>query len=178
MASRPGKPRTTLTHLGPSGDARMVDVGEKPITSRRARARAIVHVTPATARLLREGRVAKGDALAVARIAGIQAAKRTPDLLPLCHGVALTRATVELDVASDHVRIDAIAEARDRTGVEMEALAAASVAALALYAMLKAVDRAITFEVRLEEKEGGRSGPFARPQEPRSRAPRSRRSMD
>ena len=106
----------------------MVGVAEKPITARRARACAVVHVAPATARLLREGRVAKGDALAVARIAGIQAAKRTSELVPLCHAVALTRTTVDLAVARDHVRIDATAEALDRTGVEMEALTAVSVA--------------------------------------------------
>jgi cyclic pyranopterin phosphate synthase len=136
----------------------MVDVGEKEVTARRAVAEARVTMHADTAARLGAGGAGKGDVLATARIAGIQAAKRTPELIPLCHAVALTR--VEVDLAIDHagVRIRATAEARDRTGVEMEALVAASAAALTVYDMLKGVDRGMSFDVRLLEKAGGRSG--------------------
>ena len=146
----------------------MVDVGQKPITHRRAVASATVRMRPSTTRLLSGHAAPKGDVLAAARIAGISAAKRTPELIPLCHGIALTGVVVDFDVdaAAGTVRIDATAEARDRTGVEMEAMVAASVAALTIYDMLKAVEREISIEqVVLSEKSGGRSGHYRR-QEP------------
>ena len=136
----------------------MVDVGAKEATARRAVAEARVTMQPETAQRLREGRADKGDVLATARIAGIQAAKKTPDLIPLCHAIALTRVEVELTIEPEAVLVRATAEARDRTGVEMEAMVAASVAALTVYDMLKGVDRGMSFDVRLLEKSGGRSG--------------------
>ena len=136
----------------------MVDVGAKEATARRAEAEARVTMQPETAQRLREGRADKGDVLATARIAGIQAAKKTPDLIPLCHAIALTRVAVELTIEPEAVLVRATAEARDRTGVEMEAMVAASVAALTVYDMLKGVDRGMSFDVRLLEKSGGRSG--------------------
>jgi molybdenum cofactor biosynthesis protein MoaC len=141
----------------------MVDVGDKAVTARAAIATARVTMTPETARALAEGSTPKGDVLATARIAGIQAAKRTPELIPLCHAIALTRVQVRFTFAPDGVRIEAEAEARDRTGVEMEAMTAVTVAALTLYDMLKGIDRAMTVtDVRLEEKRGGRSGHWTR----------------
>ena len=154
-----------LTHLDEKGRARMVDVGEKAITHRRAVARGVVTMAPETARLVVDGRGPKGDVLAVARVAGIMAAKRTPELIPLCHGIALHRVAVLFDVDADAGRIgvEAVSEARDRTGVEMEAMVAASVAALTIYDMLKAVERGIVIsEVVLQEKSGGRSGHYVR----------------
>jgi cyclic pyranopterin phosphate synthase len=154
-----------LTHLSKSGDARMVDVGAKPITHRRALAAAVVRMMPAAARKIAEGQGAKGDVLAAARIAGIMAAKRTPELIPLCHTVALTKVGVQLDVDADEgaVYIKAAADAHDRTGVEMEAMVAASAAALTIYDMMKAVDRGMVIEqVVLLEKSGGRSGLYRR----------------
>ncbi|MGE0789190.1 MAG: cyclic pyranopterin monophosphate synthase MoaC [Sandaracinaceae bacterium] len=153
-----------LTHLDPSGRAAMVDVSAKASTVRRAVASARVLMRPETLTLLRDGATPKGDVLAAARLAGIAAAKRTPELIPLCHHVALTHVGVELElVAPDSVHVRAEARATDRTGVEMEALTAASVAALTLYDMLKAVDRAMVItDVRLEEKSGGASGDFHR----------------
>jgi cyclic pyranopterin monophosphate synthase len=150
------------THLDSRGKAMMVDIGKKRVTLRRAVARARVLMQPATAARLRTGGVAKGDVLATARIAGIQAAKRTPDLIPLCHAIALTRVTIELSVEDDGVAIEATAEARDRTGVEMEALTAATVAALTVYDMLKSVDRGMSFRVDLAEKHGGKTGSWTR----------------
>ncbi len=150
-----------LTHLDDRGAARMVDVGAKDVTDRTAVASARVIVTPATAALLADGELPKGDAVALARIAGIQAAKRTPELIPLCHQVALTGVDVDLDVdrAAGTVSIVATARAHDRTGVEMEALTAVSVAALTVYDLVKAVQRdAVVTDVRLERKTGGRSG--------------------
>ncbi|MBX3187385.1 MAG: cyclic pyranopterin monophosphate synthase MoaC [Labilithrix sp.] len=140
----------------------MVDVGEKAITSRRAVARARVKMSKETFTRLAAGETPKGDVLASARIAGIQAAKRTSELIPLCHAVALTRVEIAISLERGQAIIDATAEARDRTGVEMEALVAASTAALTLYDMLKAIDRAMSFEVSLLEKEGGRSGRWKR----------------
>ncbi len=141
----------------------MVDVGDKPPTPRRAVATAFLRMEAATAKALAQGATPKGDVLATARIAGIMAAKRTPDLIPLCHAIALTRVAVNLHVNDDGVSIEAVAEARDRTGVEMEAMTAASVAALTLYDMLKGIDRGMTIEsVRLDEKSGGRSGHWLR----------------
>jgi len=151
-----------LSHVSRKGEARMVDVGAKAITARVARAEAEVFAKASTLALIREGRVEKGDVLATARIAGIQAAKRTPELIPLCHGLALTKVDVELTVEKRRVHIVATAEAQDRTGVEMEALVAASTAALTVYDMLKAVERGIELRVRLLEKSGGKSGVWKR----------------
>jgi cyclic pyranopterin phosphate synthase len=150
------------THVDEGGAAHMVDVGAKEVTSRRAVARARVTMEPATVARLRAGDVAKGDVLATARIAGIQAAKRTPELIPLCHAIALTRVTVDFAIEDAGVAIEAAAEARDRTGVEMEALTAASVAALTVYDMLKSVDRGMRIDVELAEKHGGKTGTWSR----------------
>jgi cyclic pyranopterin monophosphate synthase len=154
-----------LTHFDDSGAARMVDVGGKPETERTARASARVRMTPATLTLIRDRTAAKGDVREVARLAGIMAAKRTGELIPLCHPLPLTSVTVDFDFEGDSVlRIEATAKVVGRTGVEMEALAAAGVAALTVYDMCKAVDRGMTIEmIRLEEKSGGRSGHFVRP---------------
>ena len=154
-----------LTHVDDQGRARMVDVGGKDTTRRRAVAAARVRMRPETAALLEEGRLPKGDALGVARLAGIMAAKRTPELIPLCHTVALTSVEVEIDVdaARGVVTVSAAARADDRTGVEMEALVAASTAALALYDMVKGVERGVVIEhVALLEKSGGQRGAWAR----------------
>jgi cyclic pyranopterin phosphate synthase len=140
----------------------MVDVGAKRETLRRAVARAHVRMHAATVELLRSGSAPKGDVLAVARIAGIQAAKRTPELIPLCHAVRLTRVTVDVLIEPAGVRIEAAAEAVDRTGVEMEALVAASTTALTVYDMLKGIDRGMRIEVALEEKTGGAGGTWTR----------------
>jgi cyclic pyranopterin monophosphate synthase len=157
------RPDMVSTHLDAEGHVHMVDVGEKAETSRRAVASALVRMLPETRRTLAAGTAPKGDVLATARLAGIMAAKRTPELIPLCHGIALTRVTVDLELLDDGVRIVATTEARDRTGVEMEAMTAASVAALTLYDMLKGIDRGMVIEsVRLEEKSGGRSGHWVR----------------
>lgn len=153
-----------LTHLDAQGRARMVDVTPKDVSDREARASAVVRMQSGTMTLLQGGRVPKGDVLATARIAGIQAAKRTPELIPLCHHVALSAVEVTFHpVDGERLRVHARASARDRTGVEMEALTAASVAALTLYDMLKAVDRGMVIEeLRLEAKAGGRSGDWTR----------------
>ena len=174
-----------LTHLDDQGRARMVDVGAKPTTAREAVASASLYVQPATLRALRSGTTPKGDVLAAARIAGIQAAKRTPELIPLCHAIQLTSVGIafsleEADAAKDLrkvsgrarsvaedpaacIRIVATARASDRTGVEMEALVAASVAALTLYDMLKAIDCGMVIEhLQLERKSGGRSSDWTR----------------
>ncbi|MBS2962645.1 cyclic pyranopterin monophosphate synthase MoaC [Actinocrinis puniceicyclus] len=141
----------------------MVDVAEKPITARTAQASGRVLVSPQVIALLREGRVPKGDALAVARIAGIQGAKRTAELIPLCHPIGIAGVTVDLDVADEAVLIRARVKTADRTGVEMEALTAVSVAGLALIDMIKAVDpAAVLTDVRVESKTGGVSGDWAR----------------
>jgi cyclic pyranopterin monophosphate synthase len=148
------KVKGTLTHLDARGQARMVDVSKKEKSVRTAVAGALVRMRPATLRTLLEGKLPKGDVLAVARIAGIQAAKRTWELIPMCHQVALTAVRVELTPSGDDaIVIEASATAVDRTGVEMEALTAASVAALTIYDMCKAVDQAMTIgELRLLEK--------------------------
>jgi cyclic pyranopterin phosphate synthase len=169
-----------LTHLDARGRARMVDVSAKPETVRTARAQAVVRMQADTLALLVSGKAPKGDVLAVARIAGIQAAKRTPELIPMCHHVQLTGVTVELTPrAGDELLIEAEARAKDRTGVEMEALTAASIAALTVYDMLKSVDRAMVIDgVCLLEKTGGKSGPFKRspvPPASASSAPRAGR---
>jgi len=140
----------------------MVDVGAKDVTARRAIARARVRMSHETFLRLAAGDTPKGDVLAAARIAGIQAAKRTSELIPLCHMINLTRVEVTITLESDVAIVDATAEARDRTGVEMEAMVAASTAALTLYDMLKAVDRGMSFDVCLVEKTGGKSGRWTR----------------
>jgi cyclic pyranopterin phosphate synthase len=159
---KPAREERQLTHLTPEGHARMVDVGAKDVTSRRAVARARVRMSAETFARLLSGDTPKGDVLAAARIAGIQASKRTSELIPLCHIVSLTRVEVEIALEGGIATIDATAEARDRTGVEMEAMVAASTAALTLYDMLKAVDRGMSFDVCLVEKTGGKSGPWRR----------------
>ncbi len=154
-----------LTHIDSDGQARMVDVGAKPATERIAVARAVVRVTPETARLVAAGNAPKGDVLATARIAGIQGAKRTSDLIPLCHPLALTYVGVDGTIDEAGGTIELIAEARTTgpTGVEMEALTAASVAALTVYDMVKGVERGAEIaEVHLLSKSGGRSGEWRR----------------
>ncbi|HET8980036.1 MAG TPA: cyclic pyranopterin monophosphate synthase MoaC [Solirubrobacteraceae bacterium] len=154
-----------LTHLDATGQARMVDVGDKPPTERRAVARAVVRVSPETAARVKAGDAPKGDVLGVARIAGIQGAKRTSELIPLCHPLALSYVGVDGSVNVETGEIELIAEARTTgpTGVEMEALTAASVAALTIYDMVKGVERGAEIaSVALLEKSGGRSGHWRR----------------
>ena len=153
-----------LTHVDEAGAARMVDVSGKQTSTRRAVAAGRVCTTPEVVALLRAGAVAKGDALAVARIAGIMGAKRTPDLVPLCHPIALHSVTVDLDLVEDGVEITATTRTADRTGVEMEALTAVTTAALALVDMVKAADpAAVIDQVRVLRKEGGKTGEWVRP---------------
>ncbi|MGQ4515092.1 cyclic pyranopterin monophosphate synthase MoaC [Streptomyces sp. DW26H14] len=155
--------RSGLTHVDETGAARMVDVSAKDVTARVARASGRVLVSADVVALLRGGGVPKGDALAVARIAGIMGAKRTPDLVPLCHPLAVSGVSVELTVEDDAVGIAATVKTTDRTGVEMEALTAVSVAALTVVDMVKAVDKgAVITDVRVEEKSGGKSGTWTR----------------
>ena len=152
-----------LTHLNERGEAHIVDIGGKAITRRRAVARATLEAQPTTIEAITGGTLKKGDALAVARIAGIMAAKKTSDLIPLCHPIALSK--VEVDIAAENgvLVITATAETDDRTGVEMEAMTAASVAALTLYDMAKGIDRAMRVStIELVEKSGGKSGDFKR----------------
>jgi cyclic pyranopterin phosphate synthase len=152
-----------FTHLDDRGAARMVDVSGKDVSVRTAAASGRVMVTPEVVALLREGGVPKGDALAVARIAGIQAAKRTPDLVPLCHPIAIHGVSVDLVVLDDQVAITATVRTADRTGVEMEALTCVAVAGLALIDMVKAVDpAAVITDVRVDSKTGGVSGDWHR----------------
>ena len=152
-----------LTHVDSRGAARMVDVSAKTVTTREATATGRVRTSTQVVALLREDGLPKGDALAVARIAGITGAKRTPDLVPLCHPVALHGVTVDLDVVDDGVLITATTRTADRTGVEMEALTAVAAAGLALVDMVKAVDRAASItDIRVESKSGGRSGTWRR----------------
>jgi cyclic pyranopterin monophosphate synthase len=154
-----------LTHIDASGQARMVDVGEKEITERSATAEAIIDLQPETLKLIMEGGHKKGDVFAVARIAGIQAAKKCSDLIPLCHPLMLSSVTVELQAieASNQVRVLAVCKLAGQTGVEMEALTAASVAALTVYDMCKAVDRGMVIHsLQLLEKSGGKSGHYKR----------------
>ncbi|OLT28468.1 molybdenum cofactor biosynthesis protein C [Kytococcus sp. CUA-901] len=155
-----------FTHLDAAGHARMVDVTAKQPTVRAATARGQVACSPEVVELLRSGSLPKGDVLAVARVAGIQAAKRTPELLPLAHTIGVHGAVVDLEVTDDGVAIEATVRTADRTGVEMEALTAVSVAALAVIDMVKGTDRsAHVRDVRLVRKEGGRSGTWVRPDE-------------
>ena len=154
-----------LSHLNEKGEARMVDVSAKEVTSRTARAEGFVAMAPKTLDLILAGKAPKGDVLATARIAGIMAAKRTAELIPLCHSLPLTGVTVEFEPSRDPcgLRVEATAKVDAKTGVEMEALTAVSIACLTLYDMVKAVDRAMSFSgIRLVEKTGGRSGHFKR----------------
>jgi cyclic pyranopterin phosphate synthase len=158
--TQPGR----LTHTDEAGHARMVDVSAKDVTVREARASGRVLLSAEAIAALRAGEVPKGDALAVARIAGIQAAKRTPDLVPLCHPIAIHAVTVDLQVGDGAVEIAATVRTADRTGVEMEALTSVTVAALALIDMVKAIDpAAVISDVRVDEKTGGKTGPWRRP---------------
>jgi cyclic pyranopterin monophosphate synthase len=154
-----------LTHLNPEGRAEMVDVSDKDTTVRRAVARAVVHVSPETSRVVADGDAPKGDVIGVARIAGIQAAKRTHELIPLCHQLPLAFVGVEATIDTKRGEIELIAEARTsaQTGVEMEALTAVSVAALTVYDMVKGIERGATIgQLELLEKSGGRSGHWRR----------------
>jgi cyclic pyranopterin phosphate synthase len=153
-----------LTHFDATGASRMVDVGGKPETLRTARASGTIRMAPTTLVRIRDRSVAKGNVLEVARLAGIMAAKRTSDLIPLCHPLPLNSVTVELAPEGDErLRIEAQVQTVGRTGVEMEALTAVSVAALTIYDMVKAIDRALAIEsIRLEEKTGGQSGTYRR----------------
>jgi cyclic pyranopterin phosphate synthase len=158
-----------LTHLDDKGQAHMVDVSAKAVTERIARAAATITMEPATLALILEGGVAKGDVLATARLAGIMAAKRTPDLIPLCHPLMLSKVSVELtpDVQRSCIDILATCKVAGQTGVEMEALTAASVAALTVYDMVKAVDRGMTISgIQLLHKSGGKSGTWDRAGDP------------
>jgi cyclic pyranopterin phosphate synthase len=159
------KTRTVLTHFDRRGSAHMVDVGEKAATHRVAVASGRIVMRPATFRLVAAGRAKKGDVLGIARVAAIQAAKRTPELIPLAHPIAITRVAVsfELLARKSSVVLSARVECRGQTGVEMEALTAAAVGLLTVYDMVKAVDRGMTLsELRLEEKRGGKSGAYKR----------------
>ena len=154
-----------LTHLDEHGTARMVDVGDKPATDRRAVARAVVRMTPETAATVQAGDAPKGDVLGTARIAGVLAAKRTGELIPLCHPLGLDHVDVdaEVDAAAGTVTLTAEARVTARTGVEMEAMTAVSVAALTVYDMVKGLERGVSIErVELVEKSGGRSGKWSR----------------
>jgi len=154
----------TLTHLDASGAAHMVDVGGKASTQRRAVARGRISMSAEAATAIRDGAARKGDVIATARIAGIMAAKRTADLIPLCHPLALTKVSVDLTVDNGGVTVTATAAIDGRTGVEMEALTAATVALLTVYDMAKAIDKAMVIEgVRLVEKTGGKSGDWHAP---------------
>ena len=152
-----------LTHLDEKGEARIVDIGDKAVTRRRAVARARLEAQPETVAAILGGTLKKGDALAVARVAGIMAAKKTADLIPLCHPIALTTVTVDIAADGPALVVVATAETTDRTGVEMEALTAASVASLTLYDMAKSMDRGMRIaSVELVEKSGGKSDDFRR----------------
>ena len=156
--------RKRLTHVNARGEARMVDVGAKPATQRRAVARGLLRLSPATLALVRDGATPKGDVLAAARLAGIMAAKRTSELIPLTHPLPLTHAAVELSIERDGIAIEATIATDAKTGVEMEALTAVSVAGLTLYDMLKSVERGARLtDVRLVEKTGGKSGTYRAP---------------
>jgi cyclic pyranopterin phosphate synthase len=154
-------PTGALTHFDAAGQAHMVDVGRKPETQRRAQVSGSIRMAPATFAMITQGSAKKGDVLGIARIAAIQGSKRTPELIPLCHPIALTRVDVSfaLDAAASRITIEVTAETVGRTGVEMEALTAASIGLLTIYDMCKAVDRGMALEeIRLLEKSGGKSG--------------------
>lgn len=157
------KRRSTLSHLDARGRIRMVDVGEKPASRREAVARGRITIAPEALRLVRAGRTKKGDPLEAARLAGIMAAKRTADLIPLCHPLPLSHVAIELKRLRDGYEIEARVRTEAQTGVEMEALTAVAVAALTIYDMLKAADRAMTIgEIVLVEKRGGQSGTYSK----------------
>jgi len=161
---RSGKVSARLSHLDAQGRARMVDVSAKAVTAREAVARGVVRMRPETLQLIRRGGIAKGEVLAVARVAGIMAAKRTPEWIPMCHPLPIHVAAIDFrDAAPDTLEIEARVRVEARTGVEMEALTAVSAAALTVYDMCKAVDREMVIgEIRLIEKRGGRSGEWRR----------------
>ena len=168
MAAKPASNKAsarTLSHLDAKGKARMVDVGAKPVTSREALARGEIVMSAAALRLIRRGGIAKGDPLQTARLAGIMAAKQTSALIPLCHPLPLTHVSVELTPTRSGYRIESRVRTSAQTGVEMEALAAVSVAALTIYDMVKAVDKGMVIDdICLVEKRGGRSGHYKRSQ--------------
>ena len=152
-----------FTHLDPLGRARMVDVTPKEPSHRRAIARGRVHMTPETASAVTQGAIKKGDVLAVARVAGIQAAKRASDLIPLCHPLMVGAVTVNFEINHDSIEVEAAVDTFDRTGVEMEALTACSVAALSIYDMCKSMDKSMVIgDIALWEKTGGKSGTYRR----------------
>lgn len=155
---------TELTHFDDDGASRMVDVGQKAVTQRMARASGQIRMAPATKATIRDRKLAKGDVLEVARLAGIMGAKRTAELIPLCHPLGLDAVTVDFEFeGADLLRIEAEVRVTARTGVEMEAMVAVSTAALTVYDMCKAIDRSMAVEwVRLEEKSGGKSGHYRR----------------
>jgi len=160
-----GEKMAKLTHLDPEGNARMVDVTEKDVTSRVATARGTVFMRPETLMLITGNRIEKGDVFSVARVAGIMAAKKTPELIPMCHPLNITSVEIFLSPQEDpaRVEIEAIAKVTGKTGVEMEAMTAVSVCGLTIYDMCKAVDREMSIsEVRLVKKSGGKSGTFIR----------------
>ena len=163
MTEKAGGEERSFTHLDSAGSARMVDVTQKQPTVRSATASGFVRCSAPVVAALRDGTTPKGDVLAVARIAGIQAAKRTPELIPLAHVIGVHGASVEVNVMDDGVAIEATVRTADRTGVEMEALTAATVAALAVIDMVKGLDKSVSIErVRLERKTGGKSGDWVR----------------
>ena len=150
-----------LSHINTKGEAHMVDVAGKEVTSRVAIAKARVLMKAATLKLVKQATAKKGDVLATARIAGIQAAKKTSDLIPLCHPLAITKVTVDFKLGARHIDVEALVKVEGKTGVEMEALTACAVACLTIYDMLKAVDRGMVIsDLRLVEKTGGKSGTF------------------
>ena len=158
-----------LTHFDEDGSSRMVDVGSKPITARMARAVASISIQPSTLELIRDRQLSKGDVLGVSRLAAIMAAKRTDELIPLCHSLPLTSVEVQFNFSGDStLEIETQVETKAQTGVEMEALTAASVAALTVYDMCKAIDRGMTIDnVSLLEKRGGKSGHYLKPTRPK-----------
>jgi cyclic pyranopterin monophosphate synthase len=157
-------PASEFTHLDPLGRARMVDVTSKDATHRRAVARCRVYMLPNTVSAVASGAISKGDVFAVARVAGIQAAKQTSNLLPLCHPLLVGSVYVNFRIEDNHVEIETQVDTIDRTGVEMEAMTACSIAALTIYDMCKSIDRSMTIgELQLWEKNGGRSGTWRRP---------------
>ncbi len=159
--SRKGRVRARLSHVAEDGSVRMVDVGSKPVTSRVAVAKGRITISRLALRAIRAGTIAKGDPLQAARLAGIMAAKKTAEIIPLCHPLALSNVEVRLHPLSSGYEIEAIVQTRARTGVEMEALTAVSAAALTVYDMVKAVDKHMVIEtIRLVKKTGGRSGYF------------------
>ena len=150
-----------LSHINAKGEAHMVDVAEKDVTSRTAVAKARVVMKASTLKLVKSATAKKGDVLATARIAGIQAAKKTSELIPLCHPLAISKVTVDFKLAARHIDVEALVKVEGKTGVEMEALTACAVACLTIYDMVKAVDRGIVIsDLRLVEKTGGKSGTF------------------